>query len=149
MADSVRGPPVPNMTDGAETGDTRANYAGLGDVSLLLSVLQPNMIKHIRVSVDAITHLSSDALDCHNLTVALKICQYSLAISLSKTELESAICNCWVCTHQTCFVHKHSLYDHIGVKFAVVTTQQTAYGPDWLETAYCPCTYLAEPSEPD
>ena len=33
MADSVEGPPVPNLTDGAETGSTRANYAGLGDVS--------------------------------------------------------------------------------------------------------------------
>ena len=33
LADSVQGPPINNQTDGAQTGQTRANYAGLGDVS--------------------------------------------------------------------------------------------------------------------
>lgn len=32
LADSVQGPPINNQTDGAQTGQTRANYAGLGDI---------------------------------------------------------------------------------------------------------------------
>ena len=33
MADQTKGAPLNNQTDGAEYGKTRANYAGLGDVS--------------------------------------------------------------------------------------------------------------------
>jgi len=36
LADSVQGPPINNQTDGAQTGKTRANYPGLGDVSINL-----------------------------------------------------------------------------------------------------------------
>ena len=36
LADSVQGPPINNQTDGAQTGETRANYPGLGDVSIIL-----------------------------------------------------------------------------------------------------------------
>jgi hypothetical protein len=36
LADSVQGPPINNQTDGAQAGKTRANYPGLGDVSVSL-----------------------------------------------------------------------------------------------------------------
>ena len=34
LADNATGAPVDNQTDGAKTGETRANYKGLGDVSI-------------------------------------------------------------------------------------------------------------------
>ena len=35
LADTTDGPPINNLTDGAQTGQTRANYPGLGDVGIL------------------------------------------------------------------------------------------------------------------
>lgn len=36
LADQTKGTPTVNQADGAEYGNKRANYAGLGDVSLAL-----------------------------------------------------------------------------------------------------------------